>query len=751
MNPLSSILPRPHAVLKHIVTATGYGFLLSKDGLAKDLESMGKERPGSTTKLMLKFENILQKRLLEDIGEHWTAVFFTMWGREQDLPAALRLIALSVDTTTVDQSVGKSAISKLLTVPALSEAFRQFVKQFPGMDETLWWKSPLAAWVGHAAKQTGLPEKVVLERLSVKPSQPFKGGQDSFLDSRSMHRWIAGSVQPSLKAPYIETVKRVLDKCPNSISMSQTHQLAGWLVVAMGYQSLKPEFRALVETEYSSGKSATWKISKVIDGLRGLKHDQSAINDLEMFARLIRGFPEILSAIGDDKEKHNEFLQGVRSALDQIEHPLREKRQMAQDWLTAWFAAMSEDHVEAQRLFRSAVDQGRWCAGPYQELMTSDALLHAVGVGQVVAAKHYWDELCLLGVNGWPPAVPELDDAEFRRLAIAFEARFPPLKAKERVPPAMEIVLMDEPFTLTPEQIKNPNRKRTFAEGRTRRTPLMDAVDQGTADDVRQLLASGNADVNDFIKESGENALIHSVRRCGKRKAGSWEILDLLLDANPSSETINRCVSSRRETMLGLAIDMGAADIVSRLIDLGASLEVRCDQSPSALVHALSFFYMLTTEGLEMQTGMWMSGEDGGDVYAAKAGAATKAETARERHAQAASVLMNDRHMSILEEIRRDMSPSLESVREVILMLLSRGADPNRRYHMPHDAANEWTPTLLAAQVGDLAVFRELVENGGDPDLTLVPPSSAMNRHDALWIAAGYNRNLIVNYLRARG
>lgn len=95
---------------------------------------------------------------------------------------------------------------------------------------------------------------------------------------------------------------------------------------------------------------------------------------------------------------------------------------------------------------------------------------------------------------------------------------------------------------------------------------------------------------------------------------------------------------------------------------------------------------------------MWMSGKDGGDFFAAKAGAATKAETARERQAQAASALMNNRHMRILEETRRVMSPSLEAVREVILMLLSRGADPNRRYHMPHDAVNESTPTLYAAR-----------------------------------------------------
>ena len=81
------------------------------------------------------------------------------------------------------------------------------------------------------------------------------------------------------------------------------------------------------------------------------------------------------------------------------------------------------------------------------------------------------------------------------------------------------------------------------------------------------------------------------------------------------------------------------------------------------------------------------------------------------------------------------------------------GANANRRYRVEAHHLAEWTPTLFAAQVGDLAVFRMLVEhigpNRGDPELTLMSPSS-LERFDALWVAIDHGRHSIVSYLMER-
>ena len=77
------------------------------------------------------------------------------------------------------------------------------------------------------------------------------------------------------------------------------------------------------------------------------------------------------------------------------------------------------------------------------------------------------------------------------------------------------------------------------------------------------------------------------------------------------------------------------------------------------------------------------------------------------------------------------------------------GADANRRYKVePHHLA-EWTPTLFAAQVGDIDIFKSLVEHGGDTDLVLMQ-SSALERYDALWVAVDHGRHAIVDFLVKR-
>ena len=86
--------------------------------------------------------------------------------------------------------------------------------------------------------------------------------------------------------------------------------------------------------------------------------------------------------------------------------------------------------------------------------------------------------------------------------------------------------MRDAPFELSQEQLKNPNRKVKHAEGRTRRTPLMDAAREGSLSDFKRAIAAGG-DPNDFIKESGEGPLTYAMRRACDR--GDPVIMDYLL------------------------------------------------------------------------------------------------------------------------------------------------------------------------------------------------------------------------------
>jgi ankyrin repeat protein len=104
---------------------------------------------------------------------------------------------------------------------------------------------------------------------------------------------------------------------------------------------------------------------------------------------------------------------------------------------------------------------------------------------------------------------------------------------------------------------------------------------------------------------------------------------------------------------------------------------------------------------------------------------------------------------AIFDAVMEHYTRPAEPRRKVVRTLLTYGADANRRYKVePHHLA-EWTPTLFAAQVGDLGILTSLIEHGGDPDLALMQ-SSAFQRYDAMWVAVDHGRHAIVDFLMKR-
>lgn len=84
-------------------------------------------------------------------------------------------------------------------------------------------------------------------------------------------------------------------------------------------------------------------------------------------------------------------------------------------------------------------------------------------------------------------------------------------------------------------------------------------------------------------------------------------------------------------------------------------------------------------------------------------------------------------------------------------MLVSSGGDCNKPYRVQIESLARWTPTLFAAQVGDVDVFKTLIEhhgsNKGDLKSVLVE-SNTLSRFDALWVAVLHGRHDIINYLK---
>jgi len=197
---------------------------------------------------------------------------------------------------------------------------------------------------------------------------------------------------------------------------------------------------------------------------------------------------------------------------------------------------------------------------------------------------------------------------------------------------------------------------------------------------------------------------------------------------------------------LKLAIEMANASAVNRLIDLGANLEVDCEQQPSALCYAVGLFYASIHTDDRSQERAYYEGKGGTDVYDAKDGAVLDADVAARRQAMAALRYASPENARIFNFVREYFTPCVNDLRKVIHVLLKRGANANQPYRVDADSVYEWTPTLFAAQIGDRDIFEALIEAGGDYMRTLTA-GSPLKRQDALWITVEHKRESIVNFL----
>ena len=78
--------------------------------------------------------------------------------------------------------------------------------------------------------------------------------------------------------------------------------------------------------------------------------------------------------------------------------------------------------------------------------------------------------------------------------------------------------------------------------------------------------------------------------------------------------------------------------------------------------------------------------------------------------------------------------------------MLDKNADPNRRYPDFNGHSDLCTPTLFAAQLGDLDVLKAMIEAGGNPWLSL-DEDSPKDEKNALWVALSYKRQSVIEYL----
>lgn len=745
------LLPRPGALLRTLLTAAGQRRQLGEGGYGKDLDDLASEtedRRSSAFERLQRIEDECFGALARDCGEGWAQFLRKEWHWLRD---NVQTLAREVDAIALSWPFSRRRLTRHFQVPALVAFMQRALHQAAAWrlqpDLALWWSSPLRAWVALVAARTGRAEADVLESL----------GTHLDADLRTLQRWWKGDPPDRSKIgwPHADTVAAVLGSSAKT-DPALVRQLAGWLLLASLFQSL-PLAGAL--------RKAAWRD---ITRLRLPRTFQELCTALNRESERRRLAPVMAAEVGP---LHHAIEQALAvptdddgAARDALLHYLLQRFEETIErtapfnlcgrhyhhWYSARHAALRHDDKAALALYERAIDAAWWQAGPLQKPMLEEALLFAVGIGDLRAAAAWWDKTFMLGLNCGRKR--DLDKQQRRRLSIGFERMFHPRKARERIPPLLRLHGPDDGFQLQPAHLKHPNRKSASADGRMRETPLMRAVREGTLEEVKQLLAAGG-DANDHLPESGEGPLSIALHRAEQRREPA--ILDLLLSLDLHQDTVNRIAGMQRHTPLRMALVMADANVTARLIALGADVEQECGQLPSALCYAMHLLaYSLDPGLLKQSMADHHAGGGQAELHDAHLGALLDTDLANTRGRWAAFLATSAWRRNLLDAVMNvSMRPHADH-RAVIAALMAGGADANRRYRARTQHLCEWTPTLYAAEIGDLEAFRLLVEhpgpNRGDPARVLMPGASALERYDALWVAVGHRRQAIVTWLQQR-
>lgn len=744
------LLPRPWSILRELITASGYREHLCNSSKntekisssqSVELDEMGADRrPGSTAHLMISIQTHWFSLLRADCGNQWATVFEGLW---RSVRVQMGQAAREIDADCLDKSKATGLLREHLDIPLLGLVAERLFIENPAPDLTDFLKTPLLAWSVFAAGQTGSDLNTLTAALlaTVESLEQQDGSSEA-----SLKRWLSGKPVKSIHAPYRAIVESI-HSYPSMLKPTpdQIDSITAWLAIAIAAQSLGPNLRDDVMSYIQRNEADKWSVDAFTQFVSRQFYDRYRRSASDDDALQMRQIQATLFSDNAAKDAAHRLYSQLQATLPRVDKVFLKSSQRRVDHLTAWLAIVDGKHDEAALTFKVTVEKAWWCGGQQLHHLLRDALLHAVGNNMKVRAKYYWDRLRLLDADN---VLDEpLNDTEWRRLSLAYEATFYPCKAKVRVPPKIEVLYVDNEKGTSSTRQAGIDSKNSYADGRTRRTPLMQAIVLNKRSDIRTLIDRG-ADVNIIIPESGESALTWALSSAKGTK--NFEFVHWIIDAGLSKDTCNHPASTQQNSPLCLAIEAGDASVVAKLIECGADVEAACDISGALpLCHALSMLQFSLNPFDPDVMAPWLSGNspDGTD---AKYGAVTKSEVASIRQQQFVHTMNNPRHQAIAEAAFNHLLPTPENLRSIIAELLNGGANPNTVFTIPSNPDARWTPTAHAAQVGDLGAFKLILNAGGNAAHRVLSVSSSQSKievWDSLYIARAYERHDIVSYL----
>ena len=742
-----SALPSPGRVLRDAVTAAGYRPALARSGVVEDLDAVaGPKVRGSTAALFARLERRVRTLVENDAGELWGAEFGDLW---EAAARTMRTLAAHVDLTCIAAQDRHAAIDNAVTVPVLAELARRLLDRGPAPKPTAtqWLDAPIEAWLALASEKLGITTGQLTGRLAAELD----------VSDSTMRRWRAGEPAASLLARdgsedeptdvlppgHRRTVLGIAGAFGlNSANVDTIDMLTGWLAVSVAFQSLPRSVRTLMTAHLDAVPGGHWTLDATIEvlGRQGFeRNDPRASERQSQLDRIMRD--SIRDGLASPKMLRSMLERWQAEPYRTGPHEIA-SASLFQERMAIRIAILESNDDRAMQGFKKTIEPSWWCAGWQQVPLLEDALLFAAGTGRLSMLSRCLSRLRLLAPEQYPWSV---DDNQTRRmLGAAFETRFPSRKTKGYIPMPLGSAGRGGHYRLSKRNRKAPNALQGTGRGRTRYTPLMEAVDRGTVSDVDALLdAGGNPDVH--IPESGDTAVTRALRRAATDSEGRV-IVYRLFEHGVSPETLNRASTTVREMPIDLGIDLDDPKIVLLLIEHGAATNPIDPEAPLPLCRVLVRLHMTLARHASNPWTDWIMGA-GASITDAWHGAISRGDFARVRQGFLSELSDSPEKAAIATAVHDAMRPDPAGCRAVLRTLLEAQADPNRRDSTLGELGCRWTPLLLAATIGDLEAFELLLGHGGDPESRLRPVTDG-RRIDALHIAVLNGHTRLVDRLR---
>ena len=242
---------------------------------------------------------------------------------------------------------------------------------------------------------------------------------------------------------------------------------------------------------------------------------------------------------------------------------------------------------------------------------------------------------------------------------------------------------------------------------------------------VRKLLAN-DADIN-VVSEVGDTPLILALT--GMSAVEAWQapsskaknIFEMLCEKKHKPEIVNSRTEKCRRTALVCAVDTFDPNVVKKVIALSKGIEIdkpALSENMTALYRCLLHIRTITIGDYAehfkknmadpspelLNTIRRMSGGVNGHTIT-KQGIANKTIEEQEDFDKFLKVLI-DRQAQDYQNL------SIDKMREIGMILLEKGANPNANHDLP--GIKGYTPLLFAAEIDELILFKAMIEYGGD-------------------------------------